>query len=156
MKLYEALSMKSSMQNQLTELISIRNRTLEYPEDEKPEFQFDSLTAQIEEIVSKLGKLKIEIARANMNTNLSNGKTLFENIIELANLRSSVSQMKDMLRVEKRGLFGSGRRSKEDIKMLKQKDAQSLLSMLQEYQRRKDSLDSLVQHANHSVDIPDL
>ena len=148
--------MKSSLQSQLTELISIRNRTIEYPEDEKPEFQFDSLTAQIDEIVRKISKLKIEIARANMNTNLSNGKTLFENIIELADLRSSVSQVKDMLRVERRGLFGSDRRSKEDIKMLKQKDAQSLLSMLQEYQRRKDSLDSLIQHANHSVDIPDL
>lgn len=148
--------MKSSLQAQLIQLISLRNRSLEYPEDEKPEFDFDLLTVQIKELVRKLSKLKAEIARANMNTNLPNRGTLFENIIELANLRSTVSQIKDMMQIERRGLFSIERRSKkEDVKMLKQKDAPTLLSMLQDYQRRKDALDSLVQQANQSVEIPD-
>ncbi len=154
MKLYEALSTRKSLESQLTRLISIRNRTIEYPEDEKPEFDFDSVTAEIKDLVAKLSRLKVEIARANMNTTLTNGKTLFENIIELSNLRSTVDQIKEMMQVERRGVFDRERRKKEEVKMLKQKDAQSLLSMLGEYQRRKDSLDSLIQQANQSVDIP--
>jgi hypothetical protein len=88
-----------------------------------------------------------------MNTTLSNQKTLFENIIELANLRSTVDQLKDMVQTERRGIFGRERRSKEDVKMLKQKDALTLLSMLEEYQGRKNALDSLIQQANQSVEL---
>ncbi|MHB8565749.1 MAG: DIP1984 family protein [Nitrososphaerales archaeon] len=121
MKLYEALSMRKSLELQLTQLISIRDHSLEYPEEEIPEFDFNSLPTQIKEVVTKLSKLKVEIARANMDTALSNGQTLFESIIELANLRSPVAQLKDMMQVERRGLFGNERRSKQDVKTLKQR-----------------------------------
>jgi hypothetical protein len=66
MKLYEALAMKKSLQTQLVQLIGLRNRNLEYPEDEKPEFDFDSLTAKIKEIVIKLTKIKVAIAKENL------------------------------------------------------------------------------------------
>ena len=146
--------MKSSLQSQLTQLISLRNRNQEYPEDEKPEFDFDTLTTQIKELVRKLSKLKVEIAKANISTTLPNGKTLFESIIELQDLRSTLSQIKDLIHIEGRFLWGSERRSKkEDVKMRKQKDPQTLLSMLQDYQQRKNALDSLIQQANQSVEI---
>lgn len=63
MKLYEALAMKNSLEAQLKQLISIRNRSQEYPEDEQPEFDFDVLTSQIKDTVRKLSKLKVERAR---------------------------------------------------------------------------------------------
>jgi hypothetical protein len=44
-----------------------------------------------------------------------------------------VDQLKDMVQTEPRGIFGHERRSKEDVKMLKQKNALTLLSMLEEY-----------------------
>ena len=156
MKLYEALAMKTTLQSQLTQLISLRNRSQEYPEDEEPEFNFDTLTIEIKDVVRKLSKLKLEIARANMNTMLSNGKTLFESITELQNLRSTLAQLKDLMHIEGRFLWGSERRTKkEDVRMRKQKDAQSLLTMLQEYQQRKNALDSLIQQANHGIEIPE-
>lgn len=153
MKLYEALATKESLQSQLTQLIGLRNRGMEYPEDEKPEFDFDSLTEQIKDLVKKLTKFKVEIAKANINTTLSNGKTLFENIIELSNLRSTIDQLKDMIHTERSLFRSSERRSKEDVKMLKQKDTLTLISMLHEYQSRKNALDSLIQQANQSVEI---
>ena len=154
MKLYEALATRKSLETQLTQLISIRSRSLEYPEDEQPEFDFDSLTVQIKDIVRKLSKIKVEIARVNLNTQLSNGLTLTENIIELGNLRSTITQLKDMLRTERRGgLLSIERRSKEDVKMARQKDQQTLLSMLHEYSNRRDALDSLIQQANTSIDV---
>jgi hypothetical protein len=153
MKLYEALATKKSLQSQLVQLIGLRNRNLEYAEDEKPEFDFDSLTIRIKEVVIKLTNIKVGIAKANMNTNLSNGKTLFENIIELSNLRSTVDQLKDMVHTERRGFLDRERRSKEDVKTLKQKDALTLLSMLEDYQGRKNALDALIQQANQSVEI---
>jgi hypothetical protein len=159
MKLYEALAMKTSLQAQLTQLISLRNRSQEYPEDEQPEFNFDSLTNEIKDTVRRLSKLKVEIARANMNTTLTNGKTLFENIIELQNLRSTIDQVKNLIHVEGVGRFSSWgieRRSrKEDVKMLKQKDSQTLLEMLHNYQQRKNALDSLIQQTNHIVEVPE-
>jgi hypothetical protein len=145
MKLYEALSMKKSLQSQLVQLIGLRNRNLEYPEDEKPEFDFDSLTVKIKEVVNKLTMIKVGIAKANMNSTLSNGKTLFENIVELANLRSTVDQIKDMVHTERKGFFDRERRSKEDVKILKQKDALTLLSMLEDYLGRKNGLNALIQ-----------
>ncbi len=153
MKLYEALALKKSLQSQLVQLIGLRNRNLEYPEDEKPEFDFDSLTVKIKEVVNKLTKIKVGIAKANMNATLPNGKTLFENIVELANLRSTVDQLKDMMHIERRGFFDRERRSKEDVKMLKQKDTLTLLSMLEDYQSRKNGLDALIQQANQSVEL---
>lgn len=54
MKLFEALALKKALQNQLTQLISIRNSTFEYPEDEKPEFNFQELTSRIKEKVNEM------------------------------------------------------------------------------------------------------
>ena len=61
--------------------------------------------------------------------------------------------MKDLVHVEK-GVWSYERRTKkEEVKMRKQKDQKTLLTMLQEYQARKNALDSLVQQANQSVEI---
>jgi hypothetical protein len=156
MKLYEALVMKTSLQAQLKQLISLRNRTQEYPEDEQPEFNFDALTTEIKSVVGKLSKLKVEIARANMDTTLANGRTLFESIIELQNLRSTVDQIENLIHLEGRFLWGSERRTKkEDVKMRRQKDPQTLLAMLNEYRVRKNTVDSLIQEANYRIEIPE-
>jgi hypothetical protein len=157
MRLYEALALKTSLQSQLTQLISLRNRSQEYPEDEQPEFEFDQLTAEIKTFVRRLSKLKVEIARANIDTTLSNGKTLFESIIELQDLRSTVNQIKDLMHIEGRFSWaGDKRTKKEDVKMRKQKDPKALLTMLNQYQQRKNTLDSLIQQANHRIEIPEL
>jgi len=64
MKLFEALSLKKALQSQLTQLISLRNNTFEYPADERPEFNFDELTKRIKEKVKEITSLKLAIMRA--------------------------------------------------------------------------------------------
>jgi hypothetical protein len=64
MKVFEALALKKSVQNQLAQLISLRNSTFEYPEDEKPDFDFEELTKRIKEKVNEVTGLKLAIMKA--------------------------------------------------------------------------------------------
>lgn len=87
MRLFEALALRKALQNQLAQLVSLRNSTFEYPEDERPGFDFEELTKRIKEKANEVTRLKLAIMNANMNSKLPNGLTLYEGIIKLANIR---------------------------------------------------------------------
>ncbi len=154
MKLFEALALKKSLQNQLVQLISIRNSTFEYPEDEKPEFDFQELTSRIKEKVNEITGLKLAVMRANMNSNLPNGYTLNEAIIELANIRSAIDQLQDLLQIGKsRFLFSERRRNTTEIKTIKQTAPDRILKMIEEYDTKRRLFDAIIQEANHTTEI---
>jgi hypothetical protein len=154
LKLFEALSLRKTLQAQLTQLISLRNNTFEYPEDEQPEFKFDELTNRIKEKVNEITALKLAIMKANVNAKLANGLTLSEGIIELANARAALDQLQDLIQVGRRGLFLSERRrSTTEIRMVKQAKPESILSMIEMYDRRRRELDAMIQEANYSIEI---
>jgi hypothetical protein len=154
MKLFEALALKKALQNQLAQLISLRNSTFEYPEDEKPEFDFEALTKRIKEKVNDVTRLKLDIMNANMNTKLPNGVTLYEAIIELANTRSAVDQLQDLIQVGRRGLFLSDRRrNTTEIRTVKQAAADEILKMVDSYDAKRRLLDATIQEANHTIEI---
>ena len=154
MKLFEALALKKSLQNQLTQLISIRNSTFEYPEDEKPEFDFQELTSRIKEKVNEITRLKLAVTKANMNSNLPNGYTLNEAIIELANIRSAIDQLQDLLQIGKsRFLFSERRRNTTEIKTIKQTAPDKILKMIEEYDTKRRLFDAIIQEANHTTEI---
>lgn len=154
MKLFEALALRKALQNQLSQLISLRNSTFEYPEDEKPEFDFEELTKRIKEKVNEVTGLKLAIMRANTGSKLPNGLTLYEAIVELANIRSAIDQLQDLMQIGKRGLFVSDRRrSTTEIRMIKQASPDSILRMIEHYDAKRRVLDSMIQEANHTVEI---
>jgi hypothetical protein len=154
MKVFEALALKKALQNQLAQLISLRNSTFEYPEDEKPEFDFEELTKRMKEKVNDVTKLKLDIMKANMNSKLPNGVTLYDAIIELANIRSAVDQLQDLIQVRKRGLFLSDRRrSTTEIRTVKQAAADEILKMIDSYDTKRRLLDATIQEANHTIEI---
>ncbi len=154
MKLYEALSLKKALQNQLAQLISLRNSTFEYPEDERPEFNFEELTKRIKEKVNEITWLKLAIMKANMNTTLSTGLTLSEGIIELANTRSALDQFQDLIQIGKRGLFISERRrSTTEIRTIKQASPDRILTMIEQYDSKRRLIDTMIQEANHTTEI---
>ncbi len=154
MKLFEALALKKSLQNQLVQLISIRNSTFEYPEDEKPEFDFQELTSRIKEKVNEITGLKLAVMRANMNSDLPNGYTLNEAIIELANIRSGIDQLQDLLQIGKsRFLFSERRRNTTEIKTIKQTAPDRILKMIEEYDTNRRLFDAIIQEANHTTEI---
>jgi hypothetical protein len=154
MKVFEALALKKSIQSQLAQLISLRNSTFEYPEDEKPDFDFERLTKRIKEKVNEATGLKLAIMNANMNSKLPNGVTLYEAIIELANTRSAVDQLQDLIQVGKRGLFLSDRRrNTTEIKTIKQAAAGEILKMIDTYDAKRRLLDATIQEANHTIEV---
>jgi hypothetical protein len=154
MKLFESLALKKSLQNQLAQLISLRNSTFEYPEDEKPEFDFEELTKRIKEKVNEVTSLKLAIMKANMNSKLPNGLTLYEAIIELANTRSAVDQLQDLIQIGKRRLFLSDRRrTTTEIKTIKQTSADKILKMIEQYDNKRRVLDAMIQEANHAIEV---
>jgi hypothetical protein len=154
MKLFEALALKKALQSQLAQLISIRNSTFEYPEDEKPDFDFQELTSRIKEKVNEITGLKLAVMRANMNSNLPNGYTLNEAIIELANIRSAIDQLQDLLQIGKsRFLFSERRRSTTEIKTIKQAAPDRILKMIEEYDTKRRLFDAFIQEANHTTEI---
>lgn len=154
MKLFEALALRKALQNQLAQLISIRNSTFEYPEDEKPEFDFQELSKRIKEKVNEVTGLKLAVMRANMNSKLPNGYTLYEAIIELANIRSAIDQLQDLLQIGRRGfLVSERRRSTSEIKTIKQAAPERVLKMIEEYDTKRRLLDAMIQEANHTTEI---
>lgn len=155
MKLFEALALRKALQSQLAQLISLRNSTFEYPEDEKPEFDFEELTRRIKEKANEVTGLKLAIMRANMSSKLPNGLTLYEGIIELANIRSAIDQLQGLIQIGKRGLFLSDRRrTTTEIRTIKQVSPDRILKMIEHYDGRRRLLDAMIQEANHTVEIP--
>ena len=154
MKLFEALALKKALQNQLAQLVSLSNSTFEYPEDEKPGFDFEELTKRVREKVNDVTSLKLAIMGANMSSKLPNGLTLYEGIIELANIRSAIDQLQDLIQIGKRGFFLSDRRrSTTEIRMIKQASPESILKMIEHYDTNRRVLDAMIQESNHTVEI---
>ena len=154
MRLFEALALRKALQNQLTQLISLRNTTFEYPEDEKPGFDFEELTKRIKEKVNEVTGLKLAIMNANMSSKLPNGLTLYEGIIELANIRSAIDQLQDLIQIGKRGFFMSDRRrSTTEIRTIKQASPESILKMIEHYDAKRRILDAIIQEANYTIEI---
>jgi hypothetical protein len=74
--------------------------------------------------------------------------------IELANTRSAIDQLQDLIQIGRRGLFASDRRrSTTEIRTIKQASPESILKMIEHYDTKRRILDSMIQEANHTVDI---
>jgi len=135
-------------------LTTLRNSAFEYPEDEKPGFDFEDLTKRIKEKVNEVTSLKLAIMGANMSSKLPNGLTLYEGIIELANTRSAIDQLQDLIQIGRRGLFAiDRRRSTTEIRTLKQASPESILTLIEHYDTKRRILDAMIQEANHTVEI---
>jgi hypothetical protein len=155
MKLFEALALRKALQADLGQLISIRNSTFLHAEDELPEFVFGDLTEQIKKKVNDITKLKLAIMQMNMKHILPNKMTLYEAIIELANIRSAIEQLQNLLQVGRGGLseYSYRRTSQSELKMKKQEKPENLLKLIQSYEGKRRTLDSMIQEANHKVEI---
>jgi hypothetical protein len=104
--------------------------------------------------VNEITRLKLAVTKANMNSNLPNGYTLNEAIIELANIRSAIDQLQDLLQIGKgRFLFSERRRNTTEIKTIKQTAPDKILKMIEEYDTKRRLFDAIIQEANHTTEI---
>jgi hypothetical protein len=149
------LALRKSLEQKIVDLVELRNDTFQYPADEMPEFRFVDLTDQIKATVNDLGRLKVAITRANLDTKLPNGFSLYENILELGGVRAAIGQLKQLLKVGERYSYGRTRRTNvQEIKVAQQVPSENILTMVAKYEERRRIIDSMIQEANHTVEVP--
>lgn len=155
MKLFEALALRKALQSDLGQLISIRSSTFTHTVDEEPEFLFEDLTKQIKSKVNEITKLKLAIMEMNLTYILPNKMSLYEAIIELANIRSAIEQLQSLLQVGRGALaeYAYRRTISTELKMVKQEKPENLLRLIQTFEGKRRMLDSLIQEANHNAEI---
>jgi hypothetical protein len=157
LKIYEALAEVKTLKTRLIQLSKFRESTLVYDVDSEPDFRYEELTRQIEETLERETELKLAIQAANLSTVVSVGDKempLAKAILELGNTRSKLAQVAGMLGIEKRtDLLGRRYRSKDEVLQKWQKSPADLVKIQTELENRRNSLDSIIQEANHRVSI---
>ena len=157
MKIYEALAEVKTLTTTAEELSKFRESSLAYDADTEPDFKFDQLSEQIDKTMERIADLKISIQLANLENKVTAGDkevTLARAILELSAIRSKLSSLGSMVEVNRRGsLFSHERRTKDEVPQRAQKSKAELVEMQLLYRRRRDLLDSVIQEANHKIEI---
>ena len=157
MKIYEALAEVKTLKTTADELSKFRESSLAYDADSQPDFKFDQLSEQIDKTMERIADLKIAIQFANLETKVTAGDkemTLARAILELGAIRLKLSSLSSMAEENRRGrLFANERRSKDEVPQRTQKSKADLLEMQLLYRKRRDLLDSVIQEANHKIEI---
>ena len=157
MRIYEALAEAKTLKTTADELSKFRESSLAYDADTEPDFKFDQLSEQIDKTMERIADLKIAIQLANLENKVTAGDkemTLARAILELSAIRSKLSSLSSMVEVNRRGgLFAHERRSKDEVSQRTQKSRAELLEMQLLFRKRRDLLDSVIQEANHKIEI---
>ncbi len=157
LKIYEALAEVKTLDARLVQLSKFRESSLVHDADVEPDFKYEEISGQIDAAMARETELKLVIQEANLSNTITVGErqmSLARAILELSNVRAKLGYISGMLAVEKRsGLFGLGRRSKDEVPQKWQKTPAALLQMETEYQAQKNTLDAAIQEANHRFSI---
>jgi len=152
MKIGEALSELKSKKSQLARLIKIRKDTMYVEEDKAPKFEAQELTEQINNMIDEIRKLKIQIIKTNINTNIGD-ITLQEAIIKIGDLRSHISNYSDLVKYSKEyGLFDTYV-DKDKIELKPQISEINIEEKIKSLEKEKVKLDNKIQEANWKTDL---
>ena len=152
MKLGAALAELKSRQSQLARLIQIRQDTMDYESNKKPKMDAKELTEQINTMIDDIRKLKLQIMKTNLETELSTGITLSEAIIKIGDLRSKIANYHQLVKYERDrySFFEGERKTKDVIPQVEEKKIEEEIKKLNE---EKLKLDNEIQQANWKVDL---
>ncbi len=156
MKIYEALAEVKTLKVRLAQLSNFRQSTLIHDADSKPDFDFHELSERIDKTLARVTELKLAIQTANMTNTVRVGDadmSLANAILELANVRASLTYVSSMLGQDKPDLFGRRYRARDEVQQKWQVSPAYLLQLQADYEGRKNLLDSVTQEANHRVSI---
>jgi hypothetical protein len=156
LKIYEGLAEVKTLKARLIQISKFRESSLVHDIDSQPDFNYDVLSKEIDEILDRETKLKLTIEAANLDNKISVGEeemSLAEAILELSNTRTKLAYISNMLSIEKSDFLGWRHRSKDDIQQKSQKSPAELLQLQTELERRRNLLDAAIQEANHRISI---
>jgi len=153
MNLSTALNEKKAAQNALARLISIREKILFFDKKKKPEIKFHEIEQKINEKIEAIDDFKIRITYTNCHTKLETGINLLDAIIKLGNIRSELKCYSELLDQDKEDelVYFSGRSQVQEFEA--QVEKQYLIDKIEELEKQKYELDSLIAQANNSTEL---
>jgi len=139
-----------TMQSKLLRLYRLRENTFNVLENKKVEVDFDTVSKEINELVTNIRELKVQINKTNTNTTIrveDKDMTIQELIIIIGDLRSELSRLQ-LLRP--RGPVYLGGQAVEYIPQKKQNEIANLIS---DMEQRKADLDKVLQSNNWKTEL---
>ena len=152
MNLGEALSLLKKERSRLSRLIELRKDHVYLEEGKKSEFDIKKLSAEINEKIEKIRKLKIMIQRANLDTFLMGEKmSLAEAIIKVGDIRSKIASLSAVFE-RKRSSWCYDKDTKNFVSQL---DESEIEDEIEKLEVEKASLDNKIQITNWNTKIED-
>lgn len=151
MKLGEALSKLKKEKSRLSRLISLRKENIYAEEGKQTKFDPKTLSKEIDEKINEIRKLKIEIQKTNLNTNVvGENITLSEAIIKVNDLRSKMAHLSNLFE-RKRELILF--RDKEQKEIVSQLDELEIENEIESLEIEKVQLDNKIQMTNWTTKL---
>jgi len=147
MKIGEALQEKKRLQARLAKCYELMKESYTYKGD-KPNFSFEKLQNEADNIIQKIKDLKIGIQNTNSKVKVKyegSEHTLQELIIDIADIRSKLAQLNALdTSDENRWYFLKS----EEHEIKYQVSPEDIQQQIQLLNIKKSTLDSLLQHIN--------
>lgn len=150
MKIGEALAEKKRLQSRLAKCYKLLESSFYYRD--KPDFSYDKLRNEVDELLEKIKDLKINLIKTNLQLEVEvDEKTisLAELIIEIGDIRSKISTFESLYK-DKDDWFSM---RDDDVVKQSQVEPEKVEDEIKQLSKRKTKLDSLLQHYNWTEEL---
>ncbi len=152
MNLGEALSLLKKEKSRLARLISLRKDNIFIEEGKKSEFDVKNLSKEIDSKIEDIRKLKIKIAKTNLETELSGEKIILaEAIIKVGDIRSRIAQLNSLFERKKSSWYIE----KEQKNLIPQLNEADIEDEIEKLEIEKGRLDNKIQITNWNTRLID-
>jgi len=150
MNIGEALSLLKKEKNRLVRLINLRKENVYIEEGKKSEFDPKKLTEEINFKIDEIRKLKIKIAKTNLDSGISGEKiNLAEAIIKVGDIRSKIAQLNTLFERKRSSWYSE----KETKTLISQLDESEIEDDIEKLENEKSNLDNRIQLANWNTKL---
>jgi len=152
MNLGEALSLLRKEKSGLARLINLRKDNVYVEEGKKPEFNPKKISEEINTKIDEIRKLKIRIAKTNLDTEISGERiTLSEAIIKIGDIRSKLASLNNLFERKRSSWYVE----KETKNFISQLDETEIEEEIEKLEIEKAKLDNKVQMTNWNTKLLD-
>lgn len=148
----EALSLLKKEKSRLARLINLRKDNVYVEEGKKSEFNPKKLSEEINIKIDEIRRLKIRIARTNLDSETSGEKiNLAEAIIKVGDIRSKIAQLNNLFERKRSSWYSE----KETKTLISQLDESEIEDDIEKLENEKAKLDNKIQMTNWNTQLLD-
>ena len=152
MNLGEALSLLKKEKSRLARLINLRKENVYVEEGKKSEFNPKKLSEEINVKIDEIRRLKIRIARTNLDSETSGEKiNLAEAIIKVGDIRSKIAHLNSLFERKRSSWYGE----KETKSFVAQLNEAEIENEIEKLEIEKAKLDNKIQITNWNIKLLD-